>query len=184
MWAKSQPQQRNPALLLCYKSKYLGVTLNRSLTYRRHLESLTKKLTSRVALLRQFVGSGWGAGATTLRTSNLALVHSTAEYCAPVWCCSAYTCPIDRSTKPCELWLDACVLQLQATFLSSRASNFMSFVAVEPHCLLHAMQWSLDMFSTQRLPVQPVGMHGISNRDTHLYPLHNNSSVHLTTATD
>jgi len=38
--------------------KYLGVTLDRSLTYRRHLESLHKKLTSRVALLRRLAGSG------------------------------------------------------------------------------------------------------------------------------
>ena len=59
------------------------------------LESLHKKLTSRVELLRRLAGSGWGAGATTLRTATLALVHSTAEYCAPVWCRSAYTRLID-----------------------------------------------------------------------------------------
>jgi len=29
--------------------------------------------------LRQLAGSSWGAGATTLRISTLALVHSTAE---------------------------------------------------------------------------------------------------------
>ena len=56
---------------------------------------LRKKLTSRVALLRRLAGSGWGAGATTLRTATLALVHSTAEYCAPVWCRSAHTRLID-----------------------------------------------------------------------------------------
>jgi len=39
-------------LPFCSEPKYLGVMLNRSLTYRRHLESLRKKLTSRVALLR------------------------------------------------------------------------------------------------------------------------------------
>jgi len=69
----------------------LGVKLARSLTYRRHLESLRKKLTSRVALMRRLAGSGWGAGATTLWTATLALVHSTAECCAPVWCRSAHT---------------------------------------------------------------------------------------------
>ena len=69
--------------------------LDRSLTYCRHLEPLCKKLTSRVALLSQLDGSGWGTGATTLRTATLALVHSTAEYRAPVWCCSAHTRLID-----------------------------------------------------------------------------------------
>ena len=39
---------------------YLGVKLDRSFTYRRHLESLLKKLTSRVGLLRRPAGSSWG----------------------------------------------------------------------------------------------------------------------------
>ena len=80
----------NEILPLCSEPKYLGVTLDRSLTYCRHLESLRKKLTTSVALLRRLAGSGWGAGATTLRTATLALVHSTPEYCAPVWCRSAH----------------------------------------------------------------------------------------------
>jgi len=70
----------NETLPFCSEPKYLGATLDRSLTYRRHLESLRKKLTSRVELLRRLAGSGWGAGATTLRIATLALVHSTAEY--------------------------------------------------------------------------------------------------------
>ena len=37
------------------------------------------------------MGSGWGAGAKTLRIATLSLVYSTAEYCTPVWCCSAHT---------------------------------------------------------------------------------------------
>jgi len=61
------------------------------LTYCRHLESLRKKLTSRVAPLRWLAGSAWGAGVTTLLTATLSLVHLTTEYCAPVWCHSAHT---------------------------------------------------------------------------------------------
>ena len=70
----------NQPLPFCSESKYLGVTLDRALTY-RHLESLCKKLTSRFAFLRRLAGSGWGAGATTLHTVTLALVHSTEKYC-------------------------------------------------------------------------------------------------------
>jgi len=44
--------------------------LDRSFTYRRHLESLRKKLTSRVGLLGRLAGSGWDAGATTMRNSH------------------------------------------------------------------------------------------------------------------
>jgi len=56
----------NGTLPFCSEPKYHGGTLNRSLTYRQQVESLRKMLTSRVALLRQFAGSGWGSGATTL----------------------------------------------------------------------------------------------------------------------
>ena len=68
----------NEILPFCYEPKYLGVTLDRSLRYRRHHESLRKKLTSCVTLLRRLAGSGWGAGATTLRTATHSIEQSTA----------------------------------------------------------------------------------------------------------
>jgi len=70
----------NKTLAFIFEPKYLGVTLDRSLMYHRHLMSLRKKLRSRVALLRRVAGSGWGVGATTLQTAALALVHLRAEY--------------------------------------------------------------------------------------------------------
>ena len=73
-------------LPFCPTPTYLGVKLDRSLTFRHHLVALRKKLSSRVTLLRRLVGSGLGAGAKTLRIATLSLVYSTAEYCAPVWC--------------------------------------------------------------------------------------------------
>jgi len=48
----------NETLPFCSEPKYLGVTLDKPLTYPRHLESLRKKLTLRVALLRRLAGSG------------------------------------------------------------------------------------------------------------------------------
>jgi len=59
----------NETLPFCSEPEYLGVTLDSTLTYRRPLESLRKKLTSCVALFRWI--SGWGAGATTLRITIL-----------------------------------------------------------------------------------------------------------------
>ena len=82
-------------LPFCPTPTYLGVKLDRSLTFRHHLVTLHKKLSSRVTLLRRLVGSGWGADAKTLRIATLSLVYSTAEYCAPVWCRSAHTRFID-----------------------------------------------------------------------------------------
>ena len=82
-------------LPFCPTPSYLGVKLDRSLTFRHHLVALRRKLSSRVTLLRRLVGSGWGAGAKTLRIAILPIVYSTAEYCAPVWCRSAHTRLID-----------------------------------------------------------------------------------------
>ena len=82
-------------LPFCPVPTSLGVKLDKSLTFRHHLEALRKKLTTRVALMRRLAGSDWGAGAKTLRTAALSLVYSTAEYCAPVWCRSAHTRLID-----------------------------------------------------------------------------------------
>ena len=82
-------------LPFCPVPTYLGVKLDRSLTFRQHLEALRKKLPIRVALLRRLEESGWDAGAETLRISALSLVYFTAEYCGPVWCCSTHTRLID-----------------------------------------------------------------------------------------
>ena len=90
--AKRELKVHNNGRLLpfCPTPTYLGVKLDRSLTFRYHLVALRKKLSLRVTLLRRLVGSRWGAGAKTLRIAALSLVYSTAEYCAPVWCRSAH----------------------------------------------------------------------------------------------
>ena len=96
--AKRELKVYNNGRLLpfCPISTYLGVKLDRSLTFRHHLVALRKKLSSHVTLLRRLVSSGWGAGAKTLRIATLSLVYSTAGYCAPVWCRSAHTHLIDN----------------------------------------------------------------------------------------
>jgi len=161
----------NETLPFCSRPKYLGVTLDRSLKYRRHLQSLRKKLTSRVMLLRWLAGSGWGAGAITLRIPTLALVHSTTTYCAPVWCHSAHTCLIDPTIIDALLIVTGCLCP-------TPTNNLPILAGIQP--AEHAVPWSLDICSTQRSRVHRVQTHVISNRDTHLYPPHN-SSVHLTT---
>ncbi|KAJ4942908.1 hypothetical protein JOQ06_005420 [Pogonophryne albipinna] len=64
---------------------YLGVRLDRTLSFKKHLEEVKAKVTSRVALIRRLAGTTWGASAKTLRISTQALVFSVAEYCAPLW---------------------------------------------------------------------------------------------------
>jgi len=64
--------------------KYLNITLDRSLTYKRHIEKLVQKIKTRNNLLMKLTGTGWGAEAETLRIAAFSLVYSAAEYCAPV----------------------------------------------------------------------------------------------------
>ena len=95
--AKRELKVYNNGRLLpfCPTPTYLGVKLDRWLTFCHHLVALRKKLSSRVTLLRLLVGLGWGAGVKTLCIATLSLVYSAVEYCAPVWCRSAHTCLID-----------------------------------------------------------------------------------------
>jgi len=68
----------------CHRT-YLGVTLDRTLSYREHLTKTAGKLKNRNNLLMKLAGSTWGASANTLRSSALALCYSAAEYTAPQW---------------------------------------------------------------------------------------------------
>ena len=63
---------------------YLGVTLDRTLSYREHLTKTAGKLKNRNNLLMKLAGSTCTASANTPPSSALALFYSAAEYCAPV----------------------------------------------------------------------------------------------------
>ena len=98
------------------------------------LVALREKLYSRVTLLRRLVGSGWGAGAKTLRIATLSLVYSTAEYCAPVWCCSAHTRLIDSVFNDALCIVTGCLRPTPTTtYLYSQASSQLSFADWEQH---------------------------------------------------
>ena len=65
--------------------KYLGVTLDRTLSYKTHIHNTKMKVATRNNLLNKLANSRWGTNARTIRTTALALCYSTAEYAAPVW---------------------------------------------------------------------------------------------------
>lgn len=78
-----------------FTPRYLGVLLDRTLTYKPHLQKLRSKVGTRNNLIRKLSGTSWGANASCLRISSLSLVYSTAEYCAPVWINSTHSKLID-----------------------------------------------------------------------------------------
>ena len=59
----------------CEHPVYLGVTLDRTLTYKHHIDALRRKVNVRNGLLRCLAGSTWGAYTSTLRTGALARVQ-------------------------------------------------------------------------------------------------------------
>ncbi|KAG7303178.1 hypothetical protein JYU34_011639 [Plutella xylostella] len=79
----------------CSSPKYLGVTLDRSLTYKTHCQTTKKKVSSRNNLLRRLTSTSWGASPQVLRTSSLALCFSAAEYACPIWARSAHAREVD-----------------------------------------------------------------------------------------
>ena len=105
----------------------------------------TKKLSSRVTLLRRLVGSEWGADAKTMRTAELSLIYSTAKYCAPVLCCSAYTRFIDSVLNDALRVVIKCLRPLQrTTYPYFQASSQLSFADYEQHSpWLNVDLWTL-----------------------------------------
>ena len=67
-----------------FAPKYLGVTLDSSLTYRKHTEYVRNKVKSRCNIISKLADTDWGAPAPVLRTCAMALVYSVAEYCVAV----------------------------------------------------------------------------------------------------
>ena len=74
---------------------YLGVTLDRTLSYKEHTRKVKAKVATRNNLLSKLANSNWGTNPSTLRSTALALSYSTAEYCSPVWANSCHAKSID-----------------------------------------------------------------------------------------
>ena len=75
--------------------KYLGVTLDRSLSYRQHLRNTKMNVATHNNQLNKLATSRWGANPSNLRTTALVLSYSTAEYAAPVCEKSAHAKNLD-----------------------------------------------------------------------------------------
>lgn len=69
--------------------RYLGVDLNRSLTFKTFLEKELLKIKTRNNIIQS------RAGTNTLRTADFRLVWPTAEYCSPSWLNSVHSSKIN-----------------------------------------------------------------------------------------
>ena len=74
----------------CDHPVYLGVTLDRCLSFKTHIQKTKAKVCARNNIVSKLTGTSWGASPSTLRSTALALCYSTAEYACPVWERSAH----------------------------------------------------------------------------------------------
>ena len=88
---------------------YLGVKLDRTLSFKQHLDSVRGKTTARAALIRRLAGTTWGASTKTLRISTEALVFPSAEYCAPVWSRSPHVQKLDAPLNSALRTVSGCL---------------------------------------------------------------------------
>ena len=144
--AKRELKVYNNGSLLpfCPTPTYLGVKLDRLLTFCYHLVTVCKKLSSHVTLLRRLVGLGCGAGVKTLHIATLSLVYSTAEYCAPVWCPSPHTHLIDSVLNDALCIVTVCLRPTPTDHLPVlQATSQLSFADWEQHFWLIVDLWTL-----------------------------------------
>ena len=64
---------------------YLGVTFDKTQTWKPHIQASEAKGKRRIALMRKLTGSSWGANQKTLRTVYESTVRPHLEYGSTAW---------------------------------------------------------------------------------------------------
>ena len=113
------------ALEHCEHPVYLGVTLDRTLSFKTHIEKTKSKVCSRNNILSKLTGTTWGANPQTLKSTALALCYSAAEYACPVW---------ERSThaKKINTALNACCRQITGCLRPTPTDNLYILAGIAP----------------------------------------------------
>lgn len=75
--------------------KYLGITLDRSLTYKTHLSKTALKVRTRNNILYKISGSNWGASPEVMRLTAMSLINSVGDFGSPVWMNSNHVSLVD-----------------------------------------------------------------------------------------
>ena len=77
--------------------RYLGIVLDRSLTFGRNCQIIKNKVHARNNLLQRLTTTKWGASPQVMRTTGLALAFSAGEYACSVWSRSAHAKLVDTA---------------------------------------------------------------------------------------
>ena len=105
--------------------KYLGVTLDRTLSYKAHCTNTRGKVSNRNNMLGLLTNSSWGADPRTVRTTALSLCYSAAEYACPVWYQSSHVRQIDYAINETMRKITGCTR-------STRISQLQKLCGIAP----------------------------------------------------
>lgn len=106
---KLQVEWKGIPLEHCPNPRYLGVTLDRALTFKRHCLNTKLKVSGRNNIVRKLTSSNWGAKPGVLKASALALCHSAGEYACPVWYSSAHAKQVDVALNETSRIITGCL---------------------------------------------------------------------------
>ena len=65
--------------------KFLGITYDRTLTFRPHVEDVKSKVMGRIKILASLASKEWGWSRGSLRRIFLAMINSVLNYCGAAW---------------------------------------------------------------------------------------------------
>ena len=68
---------------------YLGVKLDKKLTWNPHIQDIEKRASKRLCLLKKLAGTKWGANSSTLKTVYMGTVRPVMEYGSAAWATAA-----------------------------------------------------------------------------------------------
>ena len=130
---------------------YLGITFDRRLTWKPHIEKAEKKAKTRLTVVRKLAGSKWGADMKTLNKAYVGNVRPALEYGMATWGNAAKS-NLDRLTK----------VQNQATRIMTGAikstpiKDLESITGIQPLCDRRDMKMLVRDAKFKRLTDHPM----------------------------
>ena len=124
--------------------KYLGVTLDRTLSFKQHCSNIAAKVQARNNLLSKLGNSTWGANPYVMRTTALAMSYSVAEYACPVWLDSAHSKTIDIALNETCRKVTGCIRSTPINALYNFAGIAPPFIRRKSHLVVEKSKQETD----------------------------------------
>lgn len=128
----------------CPNPVYLGVTLDRTLSFKKHVEKTKAKVNTRNGVIRKLVSSHWGAHPGVLRSTSLAMCYAPAEYACPVWSRSTHANKLDPTLNDTCRLITGCLKPTNLDLLYMSAGIAPPQIRRQALCMAERSRQSLD----------------------------------------